>query len=294
MFPMMLTMLALTAPAQAQDWTVAGTATGDTTGDTTGQDGTATDPTGSGDGVDPAYLDYLDALDEAARLDPVRDGETVQLWDGEVGIFSMDDPAERIGTVFVGGGDWLLEQTKEEKWFFSSALGWGEGFLLEHNGDTEDGYVSILDNVDPNWENHPCYSQLAKYTEQPDPQLSIQWDYVDNIAHYHFDLEQFDEDTQTWVKRGDLLREWHYVPDAKRRYVDHWAFYRSYDMPSEPGDTVRVVPALDQYASTATFWGALHAIQQADVQQFGMGRYEHYTQIQSIEDEGVACLPDWD
>lgn len=294
MFPMMLTMLALTAPAQAQDWTVVGTATGDTTGGTTAEDDTATDPTANGDGVDPAYLDYLDALAEAERIDAIRGNDTVQLWDGEVIVGLSDDPNDRIGTVFVGGGDWLTEQTKEEKWFFSSQLGWGEPFYLLHNGEAVGGYVNILDNVDPNWENHSCYNQLAKYTEQPNPQLTIQWNYSNNIDFFHFDMEQWDPGLQDWVKRGDLFREYHYVPNTKRRYVDHWAFYETYEVPKDVGDAVRIVPSADQYMNTSAFWGALHAIQQADVQQFGEGRYSLYTQIQSVEEQGIDCLPDWD
>jgi hypothetical protein len=234
--------------------------------------------------VDPAYEAYLVALDELAEsLDITLGDDQAQLWDGKTGIY---DPSSmnRVGVVLVGpawGEDFANNQTKQEQWHFPSDPIPQAGFLLEHEGS----YAPMTEGEalfaeDPSWDLHPCYTMNAEYVDVPDPSMTAGFDYTNGITRTHFDLLQQDPQTLIWGKVGDLLREWHQVPNTTEKFVDHWAFMFGFDPPDEDGDQLLVVPTGVPYATTTAFWNDIHT-EQDD--------YIKYSQIQYRQLLGYQC-----
>lgn len=269
----MLTLfaLALVPSASAQATGDASAATGTATAASdTGVATDTTDTTGT-DGsldVDPEYIRYLGQLDEIAALD-IGTGPQPQLWDGMVGL--LDFKGNTRGTIFVGGG----ANPKQEQWFMPNQMHPGQLFGFEHRGWYQPGTEpQILDGIDNDWDVHGCFNQWAKYTEQPNAQLTANLDYTEGIERYHFELWQDGELV------GRLLREHHQVPKTPEKFVDHWAFYDGFVFPAKVGEQLWALPAAS-YDTTTEFFDDLH---------LDNPNWDSFAQIQYRRQPGFQCF----
>lgn len=193
--------------------------------------------------VDPAYLEYLAALEELDELGYAPPMATLaQLWPGQVGLFT---PLGQVAMGSVTGGFPNLV----ERWYVG-VLPLPDGdFELRHQGAWPLGlqYDHIADwNED--WQSSPCWVMKAAYKGLPDPDYTLNLVYEDDIDRYTFDLVQGGKIV------GRLLREYHHVEGAEERFVDHWAFALGYDAPDEDGEKVVVRLAEYQYPTTTDYF----------------------------------------
>jgi hypothetical protein len=220
--------------------------------------GTTTDLT-TPSRVDPAYLVYLDALDDLWDLN-VATHPQPQLWDGMVNL--TDLRGNPLGTIFVGGNLPL----KQESWYMPEAIDLHDSFRFQHQGVYGQGTEpQILTDLDADWQMNPCFDQWVKYTELPNAALTAHLDYEPGITRTHFEMWQ-DGDMV-----GHLLREHHEVEDMPERIVDHWAFFDQYVFPDKADAEVSVLVADEQFETSTAFFQAMD--QEADWLAFAQVQY---------------------
>ncbi|MCB9699840.1 MAG: hypothetical protein H6738_23840 [Alphaproteobacteria bacterium] len=227
----------------------------------------------AGPRVDPAYIDYLRALQELEDLGyaPPTAGHA-QLWPGQIGIYTP------LGEIAKGSATGTFPSITE-RWYVKQMVAPDAEFELRHEGSwpLPEQYVNIAEFND-NWDIDPCWVMNINYKGDPNPDYTLGLVYADNIDRYTFDL------VQDGVIVGRMLREYHHVEGAEERFVDHWAFADGYEAPGDVGESVLVVPAVYQYPTTTAYF--------ADILIAAPGAWDGFAQVQyKTIDDGWNCLP---